>query len=267
MNQFQEKLLEMISWFHQFCVENNLRYYALGGTMLGTVRHGGFIPWDDDLDVGMPRKDYEILEKLMRNLNDDRYTLETPNSLAKDFCYPYFKLYDKTTTLVENQKYKIKRGLYIDIFPLDGLGNSLDEAKYKYRRIDFLRNILLMKTCGLRNGRSFYKNALIYLARIIPINEKKLIKSVSSPNGITDFDSSVFGGNVFGAWRFKEIMPIIIFGKPTLYKFENIYIFGVERAEDYLKHQYGDWKKLPPKDKRVSHHDYIKCNLNKSWLD
>ena len=63
MTEMQEKMLKMFSWFHNFCKENHLRYYAVGGTALGAVRHQGFIPWDDDMDVGMPRKDYQNLNE------------------------------------------------------------------------------------------------------------------------------------------------------------------------------------------------------------
>ena len=267
MNQIQYKLLEMMKWFHRFCVEHELRYYALGGTMLGAMRHQGFIPWDDDLDIGLPRKDYERLEELMEAKPCERYILETPNSKAKDFCYPYFKLFDTTTTLVENQKYKIKRGLFIDIFPLDGLGYTIEEAKNNYYKVEWEKNILQLKTSGIRKGRSLYKNILILFFRLIPINEKKVLNSVSVAGNVVDFDSAIYGGNTLGAWRFKEIMPISYMGKPTLYQFEDTQIYGAEFADKYLTHLYGDWKQLPPKDKQVTHHDFIMCNLDQSWLE
>ena len=82
-------LLDMFSWFHEFCVQNGLRYYALGGTMLGAARHGGFIPWDDDIDVGMPREDYMRLEALMGSSPQEPYILETPYSKA--FTWTFFR--------------------------------------------------------------------------------------------------------------------------------------------------------------------------------
>ena len=267
MNEIQIKLVEMLKWFHEYCDKENLRYYALGGTMLGAMRHKGFIPWDDDIDIGMPRKDYERLQDVFDNNANQRYMLETPSTDKKDFCYPYVKLFDKETTLVENQKYKIVRGLYLDIFPLDGLGNNIETAKRIYKTIEHNRNLLLLKTSGIRKGRSFAKNAAICLFKIIPINEKKLLRRVANPNNIQDYDSSVIGGNTLGAWRWKEIMPINHMGTPTLYQFENIEIYGAENADAYLSHLYGDWRQLPPKEKQVTHHDFIYLDLNKSWLN
>ncbi|MDE6558154.1 MAG: LicD family protein, partial [Clostridia bacterium] len=87
MSELQQRLLDMLKWFHAFCVEHNLRYYALGGTLLGAVRHKGFIPWDDDIDVGMPRKDYNRFIKLMKNADGQSvFRLETPLE-NKDFVY------------------------------------------------------------------------------------------------------------------------------------------------------------------------------------
>ena len=73
LTQLQYQLLEMLRWFHDFCEKNKLRYYVLGGTMLGAIRHKGFIPWDDDIDVGMPRGDYQKLIRLMSKKESGRY--------------------------------------------------------------------------------------------------------------------------------------------------------------------------------------------------
>ena len=150
--EIQLKLLDMLHWFHDFCVSHGLRYYALGGTMLGAVRHCGFIPWDDDLDVGMPRQDYETLKDLLTGFSDQRYILETPNSTAPDYNYCYSKLYDTGTTLVENTRYKTRRGISMDVFPLDGIGNSEQESKEYFRKIDRKFNLIIAHTTGIRQG-------------------------------------------------------------------------------------------------------------------
>ena len=267
--ELQKYLLEMMYWFHNFCVENNLRYYALGGTMLGAARHQGFIPWDDDLDVGMPRKDYEKLYTIMKYHSGDRYILETPYSDAIDFNYCFSKLYDTKTTLVENLRFKIKRGIYIDIFPLDGMGNTEEECKKTFDAIDKKFKLLLAHTTSIRKGRSIVKNMAVILSQTALnafINDKKTIRRINELSAKKDFDKCVYGGNPFGAWRYKEIMRTDIMGKPTLYKFGAIEIYGVEDFNAYLSHMYGDWRTLPPKDKQVSHHDYLELDLENPYI-
>ena len=267
--ELQSKLLVMLKWFHSFCVSNDLRYYVLGGTMLGAIRHKGFIPWDDDVDVGMPRSDYNRLYLLLKNKQNEPFILETPHSSARDFTFAFSKLYDSTTTLVENTSYKIKRGIYIDIFPLDGMGNTEEESRKTFSIIDRKFKFLLAHTLGIKKSRSILKNASIVISQTILtpfINDKKLIQALNQISSTKDFDSCVFGGNPFGNWRYKEIMETAIMGKPTLYHFEDTQIYGAENAEKYLSHLYGDWKKLPPLEKQQSHHDYISLDLHQSYI-
>lgn len=270
MTELQKKLLDILEWFDAFCEENGLRYYLVGGTMLGAQRHGGFIPWDDDIDVGMPRSDYNKLHNLIANRLCEKYFLETPATAEKDYYYPFSKLYDTTTTLVENTKYAIKRGIYLDIFPLDGIGNSLEESKKNFAEITRTYNFLLSRIGGVRKGRSFYKNLAVIMMRLIPdrvINNKKFLhKLVTTPEKYS-FDDCRFCGNLFGAWRFKEVMPKEIMGNPTKIKFEHLQVCGVEKPDEYLTRVYGDWRKLPPVEKQVSHHDFIMIDLNKSYLE
>ncbi|MDE6691253.1 MAG: LicD family protein, partial [Clostridia bacterium] len=163
MTEMQAKLRDMLKWFHGFCVENNIRYYALGGTMLGAIRHKGFIPWDDDIDVGLPREDYNKLISLSSAIPQP-YLLETPQSEAKEFVYAYSKIYNTETTLTEKGKKNIKRGIYLDVFPLDGLGNSGEEAKKNFSRTAKLVKKLAVRVSPVRKGRGFAKNCAVVLA-------------------------------------------------------------------------------------------------------
>ena len=270
LSEMQLRLLEMFRWFHGFCEENGLRYYMLGGTMLGAVRHGGFIPWDDDIDVGMPRSDYEKLKKLFPDDGAGIYELETPESPAKEYCYPICKIYDTRTTLIENKRYPVKRGLFIDVFPLDGLCDSERQCAEAYAPIKRKYNLLLTKVCGIRKGRSFYKNAAVCLIRMLPdfmLNEKKLIKEIDDMCSRRDFDECAWGGNFLGAWGIKEIMPRSIMGTPVLYRFEDMQAYGAEDYDGYLTHLYNDWRKLPPAEKQVTHHDFAELDLARPYKD
>ena len=270
MNELQKALLEMLVWFHGFCKQHGLRYYMLGGTMLGAARHKGFIPWDDDIDVGMPRTDYERLEQILQREPSDRYVLETPRTEARDYFYPFSKIYDTHTTLIENTRLKIKRGIYLDIFPLDGIGASEEESKRNYRSIHWKYNLLLTRVTGIREGRSKLKNLAVVIARLIPetiLNNKRLLLGLEQDCKKYDFDSFLWVGNLVGAYNFKELVPKEYFGEPTLYEFEGQLLFGLQQANEYLTHVYGDWRRLPPKEKQASHHDFIEFDLNKSFLE
>ncbi len=264
--KLQKRICMILSDFHDFCVENNLQYYAIGGTLLGAMRHHGFIPWDDDADVGMPREDFNRLCELLNGKKiKNQYLLESPLSPDKKYTFPYCKLYDTKTTLIENTRIKLVRGVYIDIFPLDGLGNTKEECKKNYKRINSKLNLLQMRKIKISPTRSFVKNAVLWGVQKIPdkiVSEKRLsteINQLCESKSIYDYK---FGGNLVGAWGFREIMEADIFGTPQLYDFEGLKIYGPEKAEVLLSNIYGDWKQLPPKEKQVSHHDrYLNLNV------
>ena len=267
--KMKQLLLEMLAWFHELCAQNGLRYYVLGGTMLGAVRHQGFIPWDDDIDIGLPYADYRRLEQAAAASGQSRYVLETPWSPAPDYIYTFAKVYDTRTTLVENTRRGIRRGLYLDIFPLTGMGQSEDEARRYLKGIERRRGFLLSRTTGLRPGRAAYKNAAVLLSRAVTdwfVDDKKYAQALNRRVAERDFDAYAFGGTPFGAWHEREIMPREVFGTPTAYPFETMQVFGPEQADAYLTRLYGNWRELPPPEKRVSHHDFRECDLERSYL-
>ena len=268
LSPIQEKLLKMLNWFHNYCRENDLTYYIVGGSMLGAARHGGFIPWDDDVDVVLPRPDYERLLKQFP-IENSNYLLESPYANNNDYYYSFAKLYDRETTLMERTKYNCRRGIYIDVFPLDGLGKNEDEVRKNFKKIDRLNMFLMTRTCAITKRRSFWKNASIVLSRCIPefiVDDHELVKRVDKVASSFGYDESKYVANLMGTYRTREVMEKQIFGRPTEYKFENIVVYGVENPEEFLTHIYGDWQKLPPIEKRKTTHEYIEFNLEKSWM-
>lgn len=268
LSPLQEKLIPMLSWFHQYCSDKKLTYYLLGGTMLGAARHNGFIPWDDDIDVGMPRKDYEIFLKETKGKCFGSYIVEGIDTDKKDFYYGYSKIYDVNTTLIENTRYRIKRGIYIDVFPLDGVANSESEIPSVFNPIFRKYQFLLARTCAIRDNRKWYKNLAIRCARIVPfIDNKKLMKKIDGMCKTHDYFECNYVGNYYGNWGIREVVKREVMGTPVLYKFESLMVFGASDFDSYLTSLYGEWRKLPPKEKQVTHHDYLYCNLEKSYME
>ncbi len=256
--ELQKALLPMLEYFHGLCEENGLRYYALGGTLLGAVRHGGFIPWDDDVDVGMPRRDYDRLIELTRGKKFDRFVFEFTCSPDPRFCYPFGKMYDTSTTHVENLRPKLVRGIYVDIFPLDGLCSDASEISALYRPVGHLKTMRDLNSIKLSKKRRPGKNLILLAARCLPPYvhaAKKLALKIDSECRKRDFEKCRFAGNLVGAWGEREIVPAEYFSSRTLLPFEGTEIYGPAEYDRYLTAIYGDWRRLPPEEKRVSHHD------------
>ncbi len=269
LTPLQAKLLESLKWFDNFCKENSLRYYAIGGTILGAMRHQGFIPWDDDIDLGMPRKDYEKLRQLSKSLTG-RFQIESYDSNAKDYCYPFTKLYDTSTTLVEPKRVNVVRGVYIDIFPVDGMANTEEEAFINYKKFKKHTTFFEATNTCVRKERSWFKNVAIIACKLIPsflINQRSLRIKLNALCAKNDYDSCKFGGNLFGSYWEREIIDLSLLGTPKYYAFEDMMIAGPENADAYLTKIYRDWRKLPPKEKQVSHHDFIHLDLEQSYLN
>ncbi|EGP4765479.1 phosphorylcholine transferase LicD [Enterococcus faecium] len=260
LNDIQQELLQMLYDFHDFCLSKEINYFILGGTLLGAVRHKGFIPWDDDIDIGLPREDYEKLIRCKDEL-PSYLLLMDKGYKKKTTSFGYSKLCNKNTTLIENiNEYRIE-GLYLDIFPLDGGGNTNFEAKITYKISQFL-----VKLLWINGSNKKYINQKGLIARFISLfrNEslrillKKFLKRKS-------FYEYKYVGNFLGAYKFREIMPQNYFGTPKEYNFENITVFGPEKADKFLTHIYGDYKKLPSLEQQVSNHNYEYVNLEKGF--
>ena len=258
MTEIQSVLLKILKWFHDFCNENNLNYYAIGGTALGAERHKGFIPWDDDIDVGMPRKDYERFKELaLSKINGKTaYFVEWPNSQL-DSTINFCKVYETETTSVIDNKIIQKRGMFIDVFPLDGLGNSKIGAFNVFLPIDFLNNYYYLNVCSIDKHRKWYKNILLFVSRAFPMSyehRRKLLVYIDNKCKSRDFYSKKYVANVYGGGHFREILPRDVFGTPTLREFEDTLIFIPEKIDEFLTEIYGDWRKLPPEKDRISKH-------------
>ena len=264
--QLKQMELDMLQAFVAVCRQLGLSYYLLGGTLLGAVRHKGFIPWDDDIDVGMPRKDYEIFIKegqarLPRNL--------FIQNIHTDPEYPmcFSKIRNSDSTFIESSiaHLNINHGVFIDVFPLDN---------YPKQKLEQKRLQCRLKLCGARisrvyrvNRKKSWRGKLLSILALLRFPElkkailwrEKLYRQVKQPGRLI--------ANHGGAWGQKEIIPQEWYGEGTPVMFEGIEVMAPAQYHNWLTQVYGDYMQLPPEEKRVGHHYVDVIDLNQSYLE
>ncbi|MBM6619094.1 LicD family protein [Bacillus suaedaesalsae] len=259
LKDIQRCLLNMVKDFHIICNDNKLTYFIIGGTFLGAVRHQGFIPWDDDIDIGMPRDSYEKFLKLPDSKLPSYLTRLSAGYGNNKRDFLYIKLCNNNTTIIENINEKRIEGIYIDIFPIDGAHNTKLASKIKYYRSRFYTYGIWLNASE-KNRRGIVKKVTQNYFSIFDNN--KLYNNGNKMLAKTSYDNSKYVGNFMGNWGLKEIMKKEILGKPTLYKFEDTLLYGPQLGHEFLSTVYGNYLDIPPKEKQESHHTYEYINLD-----
>ena len=238
-------LLDILSYVDKVCSENNLKYWISYGTLLGAIRHNGFIPWDDDIDVNMPRADYNRFIEITKD--EKKYKTLTVMK-TKGYNYPFAKVIDSSTYVVEYENKIIdEMGVYIDIFPIDNFGNDIEEAKKECRKI----NKLTWRVWGFY-GISWKKNGIKGLV-LKSLGIKRLYKNLLKE--IHKNSDSIYVGIDFYRDEHMLIYKNEWFEKTTKHIFEGRMFNIPERYDEFLTCLYGDYMKLPPKEQRVTLHN------------
>ncbi len=248
------------------CKRNNLNYYLAFGTCLGALRHKGFIPWDDDIDVLMP---YEDTRKLLHLQNEfgERYFVQCKET-DPDYRSIAMRIRDLETTCIEADEVglKTKKGIYVDIYPYYECSSNK-----VIRTVDILRSNLLKVLVNNRapmnhgNVVAFISKAVLSLYsenhRLRTI--KRLERRLSSVKGTEILD--YFGQDVtlFDAISY----PKEWFGEPRKLEFEGLFFNGATEPEKYMEKRYGNYMKLPPVEDQVVHHTYITIDPYKSYTE
>ena len=260
LKDIQQMELKLLLSFDEICQKENLRYSLGGGSLLGAVRHKGFIPWDDDIDVMMPRPDYD---RFLCYCEEN----ETPFRMIgyeneKGYNGLFAKLSDPSTTIIDSVNtvdYEI--GVNIDVFPLEGLGGSEKEALKIFRKTSFDREVL-NATAWKKYFRSKTHSILLEPVRLAMFilsrfaRPKKLLAKIDRENRNHSFEESEYAGCVCGSYREQEIMPTKTFKEYTSLEFEGVNLKAIADYDAYLTKHYGDYMKLPPEEKRQTHHTY-----------
>lgn len=264
--------LNMLKDISEFCDQSGLRYYLCGGTLLGAVRHQGFIPWDDDMDIAMPRPDYEKFLQTYNHYNQ-RYEvsgIENNHSWHSTFA----RVEDKCTVLYEGtlkEKYW-KRHVFVDVFPLDGIPDDPIEEKHFMNRQNILGIITNASAFRFHPSRhysdskesnvslrNFARTILKYLAIILfsGVNTQKIIKLVNQNSKRYEYGMTKSVGITVIVWNHHfEQSSTKSFEERIKFKFEDCEFWGPKGYDEYLTKTYGDYMVPPPIQNRVSHHSF-----------
>ena len=252
--------LGMLKDFDRVCRKHKIKYSVLGGTMLGAVRHKGFIPWDDDADLGMLREEYEKFKNVMSELDPDICYFQD-HTTDKYYRWGYGKLRRTGTEYVRigQEHLKCKTGIFIDVFPLDDCPQSVIGQMFQDFYCFCCRKILWSEV-GRIVCRGFYKYWYSVLS-LIPPSISFLLLSLYTKKSKNDKDCLVrtLCYTSIGKLYFKHSLkqryglPKHWFKDCVEYDFENIKVMGSKDYNEVLSFWFGDYMKLPPEDQREQH--------------
>jgi lipopolysaccharide cholinephosphotransferase len=257
IDELKQIQLNILKNVHNFCMERGLKYSLGGGTLLGAVRHKGYIPWDDDIDIMMPRPDYD---KFILSYNNDIYVM---HSIENDKYHPmlFAKVIDKRTLLIENWLPGRETGVNIDVFPIDGAIE--DEAKcVKWiKKIHLIYRFRLFKTTPLKFCKVDTLQHLVkFSGKPIPTKfyDYILYKLLTK----YDYSTASIVGAIVGRYATNELMERKYFDNYINIDFEGFPFLCIAGFHEYLTKHYGEYMTLPPIEEQKSHHHF-----KAYWLD
>ena len=263
MRDTQQIALEILHTVAQICEERNLRYYLVYGTLIGAVRHHGFIPWDDDVDIMMPRPDYDkLLEYLEDHIGEYPHLQVFNRKTCPDYPYMITRISDDRYEIrMENEK-PFGMGVFIDIYPYDGRGNEQREAIRFGMKGDRLSSLCYQASrdhFAIETTTSPLRKMIKYPVYLLcrRLGKERFQDSLEKLARVRPYDLSTYVGCVIWlSWGVKDMYLRKWFDAYTYMPFEQ-YRFRVPAAYDkILRHTYGDYMQLPPEEDRVGHHYY-----------
>lgn len=269
----QEISLEIVKNFIEICEKHNLRYYFIGGSLIGVLRHKGFIPWDDDIDIGLPRKDYEkFLEIADKELNEGYFI--SSHKTDPSWYFNMVQIMDKETVIeICSAEKPRKCYVWVDVFPIDGLPSNKINRLVHAKRVMIYRYLIQLGNIDTqvdknRINRPWYEKSILTFFKLFKIqnliDSEKYLEKLNLLAQKYDFYSSEYAANLLGRYREREIVPQRYFGIPEKCIFENIEVNIPEDSHSLQTALYGDYMKLPPENERVGHSINI-IRTRKKW--
>lgn len=260
IDEIHEACMTLLEEFDALCRSNGLRYDIVGGTLLGAVRHRGFIPWDDDADVSMPRPDYERLLDLCLDFGAKLQPRRRIVSL-RDKSFPrHYARYVRTDLLHDARFASDEDCPYfgIDIFPHDGISEDTTEFSRQIKRIERLRRLLLIST-SRKGSSSRGKSVALAKDLVRPLlklyGSYRIASRLNAECSRVPFETAKYVGGIAGMYGLKERWSKEQMLPQTEFDFGRLRLLGYKNYDIYLSNLYGEYMTLPPKDKRVPHFD------------
>lgn len=262
IKQIQEKELDILKDVTAYLEERGYHYVIMGGTLLGAVRHQGFIPWDDDIDIALPRSEYDRFCLEAKDVYNEGYLRFCHHCIDPGYLYYFARVIDTRYTFKNTSAaLEAEAHPWIDIFPLDGVPAG-HKGKRHLRCI--LKRRLFFQYARMKElvnvhtkGRPWYERMAIGLGKLPFIRalfkKERTYARLDELLHRYDYESCPLAINAMGAGKLKECQPTSLYSKRAKYRFEDIEVYGVEDADTWLTKMYGDYKTLPPLDERNKH--------------
>ncbi len=264
VRKMQLKGLQMTMCFDEFCKKHNLLYYFCGGCCIGAIRHKGFVPWDDDVDVFMPRDDYEKLKELW--VDTPEYSIQYT---TKDFLTEnqFLTICDNNTTFIKTYQkdLDINHGLVLDVLPLDGCPNGWRRKTQKLWAL--LYSLFIVGKAPENHGKAIYLAGKLLLALVKPKSWRYRMwrlcerKMSQYPISECEYITELCAGPHYMQNEYKKEW----FRKAVRVEFEGQQLPIPVGYDGYLRMAFGEYMQLPPEEKRVCHHEFEVMDMDNSY--
>lgn len=262
----QNKIYDVMLYVHKLCKNNNIKYFLSGGTLLGAVRHKGFIPWDDDADIMFLREDYERFLQAASKDNDARFKI---GSIRNDVNWtrPWARVWDSKTIVEFDSISDSAIGVYVDILPIDGLPDGMMAFKlfnYRIKWLNTLRNAAMRTSFVEGEKHRFIKKIIgLFAKRHSAYHYASKVDRLCA--SYKNNKSNFCGVSVLSHYMEKERFSEKCFEKTVEMDFEGSRFMCPSGYDAYLRQLYGDYMVLPPLEKQKSEHIFRITSMQEDY--